>query len=394
LVRPHTTFSTSPIVFTIFGIQYIFHIGTSEFISQTMSNNNSRKCYFLTFDTTKIDQVTSIYTVVATLDAILFLPTIVLNVLLIVSLYRSSEIRKPTTKLLFSLALSDVMVGLVVEPAHLTKKIAEINHNFANYCITGMVTYVVGGALATVSFFTLTAIAVDRYLVIHTGTKYKTMVTNTRVKLTVSIVWTSALILITAQLYSPREAYFQISAFVAVICVALASMCYIKCFFTLRKYQFIIGNLNERGVSKRQLVFSACNYKKSMHTMAFVFLVFNLCYTPFIFTSVSAAILGESSAIWGAESVASVFIYGNSCINPVILFLRMKEIRRAVVATMSVNSHHHTDKKYKGARYSCNQCQLCRAKTGLQSKEIGKKDCEHTGSHLEELHFDVEQNTT
>ena len=298
-----------------------------------MHSNESQRCHFLTFDADKIDQVRSVYIFTASLDAILILPTTLLNILLIISLYRSSEIRKPSTKLLFSLAMSDVLVGLITEPTFLVKKIAEFSHNFAVYCKSGGITYVIGGALGCVSFFTHTVIAIDRYLVVHKGTKYPFLVTNTRVLLITLAIWVATFALYTAQLYSPRSLYFKVVAAVMVTSVSMAAACYIKCFFTLRNKKKLIETLSEE--TDKQRARNIYSYKKSMYTMAYVFVAFNLCYLPFFCTSVSAWIVGESGAIWGAESISSVIIYSNSFINPVILFWRMKEIRKAVAVTIA-----------------------------------------------------------
>jgi hypothetical protein len=222
---------------------------------------------------------------------------------------------------------------MVIEPTYFAKKIAELQHSFESYCYTGMITYV-GGALTCVSFLNLTAIAVDRYLVVHSGTRYRTMVTNTRVACLVLTIWASSGILFTAQFYSPRSLFFKLTAVIMVAYVAIASICYIKCFVTLRKHKREINTL--LSDSKQQTINNAHRYKKSTYTMLYIFVIFNLCYLPYLCTAVSAGILGESAAIWGAESLSAVLIYTNSLINPIILIWRMKEIRKAVTSTILI----------------------------------------------------------
>ncbi|XP_031561316.1 melanocortin receptor 3-like [Actinia tenebrosa] len=302
-----------------------------------MNRNDSlvQRCYFLTFITEDIDQVKHIYIMAGSLDAILILPTIVLNILLIISLYRSPQLNKPCTKLLYSLAISDVLVGMVIEPAYLTKKIAELQHSFGIYCRSGMITYI-GAALSCVSFFTLTAIAVDRYFGVHSGTKYKTIVTNTRVTCLIIAIWVCCGVLYTAQFYFSRDLYFKLTAAIMGTCVFIASVCYIRCFVTLRRHKQKVNTLFKWD-STRQISLFSNQYKRSTYTMLYVFLIFNLCYLPYLCTAVSAGILGESAAIWGAESLSSVIVYANSLINPVILFWRMPGIRKSANVTRSVS---------------------------------------------------------
>ena len=324
-----------------------------------MRDNGStgQRCYFLTFIPQDIDQVRHIYIMAASLDTILILPTIILNILLIISLYRSPQLNKPCTKLLYSLAISDVLVGMVIEPAYLTKKIAELQHRFDIYCSTGMITYI-GGLLTCVSFFNLTAIAVDRYLVVHSGTKYQTIVTNTRVTCLIITLWSIAGFLLSAQVYTPRHLYFKLTALFMAACVVVASGCYIKCFVTLRRHKREVNTLLSVNSTKQENT-NVHRYRKSIYTMLYIFLIFNLCYLPYLCTAVSAGILGESAAIWGAESLSSVIIYANSLINPIVLFWRMKEIRKAVTTTISI-VHHSNGKRRTGATSSDQQIHLQR----------------------------------
>ncbi|XP_031561300.1 melanocyte-stimulating hormone receptor-like [Actinia tenebrosa] len=244
---------------------------------------------------------------------------------------------------------------MVIEPAYLTKKIAELQHSFGIYCRSGMITYV-GGFLTCGSFFTLTAIAVDRYLVVHSGTKYKTIVTNTRVTWVIITLWVLSGTLFSAQLYASRDLYFKLTAAFMVGCFVIASFCYIKCFLTLRKQKrevntFLKVNSTQQGITNVQ------RYKKSIYTMLYIFLIFNLCYLPYLCTAGSAGILGESAAIWGAESLSAVIILANSLINPIILFWRMKEIRKAVSSTISI-IHYSQGRHCAGKSFSNQQVQI------------------------------------
>ncbi|XP_031561312.1 histamine H2 receptor-like [Actinia tenebrosa] len=300
-----------------------------------MGDNDSlvQRCYFLNFITEDIDQVKHIYIMAGSLDAILILPTIVLNILLIISLYWSPQLNKPCTKLLYSLAISDVLVGMVIEPVYLTKKIAELQHSFGMYCRSGMIMYLLGGALGSVSFFTLTAIAVDRYLVVHSGTKYRTIVTNTRVVWIIIAIWVTSGCLYSTNLFLPKSFCFRLAASVMVSCVVITTFCYVKGFLTLRNQKRKVQNCLNNDI-KGQPSTNTRRYEKSMYTMLYIFLAFNLCYLPYLCTAVSVGILGESAAIWGAESLSVVLIFTNSLINPIILFWRMKEIQNAVTTTV------------------------------------------------------------
>lgn len=84
-----------------------------------------------------------------------------------------------------------------------------------------------------------------------------------------------------------------------------------------------------------------------MYTMLYVFLTFNLCSMPYLCTSISALILGESAAIWGAESITIVINNTNSLLNPIILLWRMTKFRKAIAKTMSINTIDHTNNGFQ-----------------------------------------------
>ncbi|XP_028514982.1 melanocortin receptor 4-like [Exaiptasia diaphana] len=289
------------------------------------------KCNFLTFNINKINQVRNTYIAAACLHSLIILPTVSLNILLIASLLRSSELRKPSTKFIFSLAVSDLLLGLILETTLVAKKIAEVGNDFTTYCGTGMVTYIAGSYVTLVSLCTLTAIAIDRFLIVHKGNRYSTLMSNMRVKCVILTIWILVFVIVSGQLYTPRWLYFMIAAPLYMTCIVLSSICYIKSFWTLRQQRLQNENLTE-GVTG-QHVASAWRYRKSMFTMLYVFVFFNLCSVPFLCTTVAASILGETAAIWGAESIATVINNMNSLINPIVLFWRMKNIRKACWAS-------------------------------------------------------------
>lgn len=224
-------------------------------------NNYNLHCNFLTYNVNKINQVRNVYIAAASLHCIIILPTITFNILFLLSLYRSSEMRKPSTKLLFSLANSDLLVGLLLEPCMLIKKIAELQNDFAIYCKTGMITYVAGGSLTIVSLGTLTMIALDRYFVVHSGVRYNSLVDNKTVITLVIGIWLFAICLPVGQLFTERSIFFKVAAVVFVVCIGTSSVCYIRCIYTLRKQRRQIGILTEGNV--RQNVSNDCRY---MHT--------------------------------------------------------------------------------------------------------------------------------
>ena len=72
------------------------------------------------------------------LNAILSVTAVAGNISILWALTKCSSLRPPSKALLFSLALSDLAVGALVQPLYVMYKTAEINDNFALFCIAGI----------------------------------------------------------------------------------------------------------------------------------------------------------------------------------------------------------------------------------------------------------------
>ena len=224
-------------------------------------------------------------------------------------------------------------MGAVLQPVYLVKKIAELQSNLDLYCMTGIYTYVVGYTLATVSLFTLSAIAVDRYFIVHWGIQYSNRVTQRRMSDTVILIWVSSVVISKAQLYLPRTLTFPAAGSGMAICVVITTASYFRILITLRKRKMEVRNLNE--VSLGHQSGNVERYGKSAVTMLFAYVVFILCYLPYLCTVVVGSILGESfTGIGSAESIVTTITYLKSTINPLILFWRIKEIQNAARITI------------------------------------------------------------
>ena len=288
-------------------------------------NQSSYICFFLTYNLQEIDNGKTVYLTSCVLAALCILPSIALNACLIRSRCGSANLKKPSTVLLHNLSLSNLLMGLILQPVYLVKKIAELDNNFPLYCIMGTYTYIVGFILATVSLFTVTAIAVDRYFIVHSGVEYSLIITQRRIVITVTFIWIIAIILSTGQLYLPRSATFPAAGIGMGICVTITTASYIQILKTIRQKKAASLALNERAASNSANVM---RYIKTSITMMLVCVVFIICYVPYLSTMIVGAVLGESfNGIGSAESLATVITYIKCWINPLILFWRIQEIQ-------------------------------------------------------------------
>ena len=95
------------------------------------------------------------------------------NVLVLTAMLTTPSLRSPSTIFLCSLAVSDLLVGFVVQPIYIGFRInpgPELEH-FA---------YILVSLGCSVSLCTMTAISVDRFMALHFHVRYPDMMTNKR----------------------------------------------------------------------------------------------------------------------------------------------------------------------------------------------------------------------
>ena len=104
---------------------------------------------------------------------------IVINVLVILSIGRSHSVRKaPANLLLIGLALSDLGVGLIVQPFFMTFLLSYAETGAGTFtCLTSVAVSVFGSVLTSVSFGSVVSVSIERYIALCLHLRYEDIVT-------------------------------------------------------------------------------------------------------------------------------------------------------------------------------------------------------------------------
>ncbi|XP_032366204.1 trace amine-associated receptor 13c-like [Etheostoma spectabile] len=113
------------------------------------------------------------------------LTTVTLNLLIIISISHFRQLHTPTNILLLSLAVSDLLVGLVVMPGEIFKK---TSCWFLGDFVCFLYNYL-SIIISVSSLGDIVLISVDRYVAICDPLHYNTRITMNRVKLSVFLCW-------------------------------------------------------------------------------------------------------------------------------------------------------------------------------------------------------------
>ena len=257
------------------------------------------------------------------------------NLLFLVSIWRTSSLHLPSFVLLFNLALSDLCVGLIVQPAFVTATLARMSGAQDVLCLA-LISYSASGCiLCTVSFLTMTAISVDRYLAVSLHLRYQEVVTVARVIRLVVLVWLiSAVSLVISWLWPPNV-FFAMEAVTIAVSNVLVLFTYVKIYRVVRRHEAQIHaqvQFQDQQVDEHSRNVASC--KKSAITMFVVHCFFILCYLPFICTALILSIGDHYLSEQFALEVSLTFVFINSSINPVVYCWRVSEIREAMRETV------------------------------------------------------------
>ena len=269
---------------------------------------------------------TNIFIVVnCVLNAVLMLIAIIGNSLVIAAIFRTPTIHSPFTTLLCSLAVSDLLVGFVVQPVYFAN---EITHNSLPGYFSSFLRYGTCG----VSLCTMTTVSLDSFAALHYHMRYVTMVTTTRVVYALVMAWLMVFLSFGIVFWSV-QLHLLVASVVLIICLLISSFCYIRIFQIVKRHQtqiqaqqqavqssYVSGNLNIIRLKK-----------SSMNTFVF-YVVLILCYVPmFMFLILS----GNSLNIFLKPELHffATVVFMNSSINPILYRLRLGEFWTAIIKT-------------------------------------------------------------
>ena len=248
-----------------------------------------------------------------------------LNILTIHAVRKTSSLPEPLKTLLLSLAVSDLGVGLLVQPLYVASIVSLT-------CFFKTVFTIIALLFVYASFFLVVAISVDRFLAIHLHLRYQELVTHKRVVAVVISIWTLSI------LFSPLIFYLTLQKPVLVVISAIFGFCFIitgiiysRMFSTARYHENQIQVL-QMQVAQNSQIESAARNRKSAISMFYVYLVFLVSYLPHGCVKVTYLMQSSpSTALRGVYLYSLTLVFLNSSLNPVIYSWKMRHIRHAMI---------------------------------------------------------------
>jgi len=152
-------------------------------------NSTNFECFFLKvyWEPIRHDVTASIFSCVVT--TLFALTAILGNGIVMLVICKTRELHSPSFTLLFCLAVSDLLVGMVVQPCFVAYKVAKLLDHFSPYCKLRMVQFFCGWITSGVSVLTLSGVCIDRLLALTLHLRYSSLITVPRVVMVIVGVW-------------------------------------------------------------------------------------------------------------------------------------------------------------------------------------------------------------
>ena len=267
------------------------------------------------------------------LNIIFFITAFLGNTLILVALHKETSLHPPSKLLYRNLAITDLCVGIIVEPLYVTNWNSVLKERW-DICYYSLRTAAFSGyTLCVVSALTLTAISVDRLLALLLGLRYRQVVTFRRTCITVTGFWILSIVGAYAFFLNFRITlgYLYIKT---ALCLVTTIFAYAKIFVTLRHNQIHVQNHVAQGQPSQAIPLNIARYRKAVYSALWVQVTLGICYLPYVILVPLTPQRRMSLSIYRAFQFTATLVCSNSSLNPLLYCWKIREVRQAVKETL------------------------------------------------------------
>ena len=269
--------------------------------------------------------------IVGLANVILSPVTFLMNLITLTALRKITDKNTLTNYIFTALCTTDMLTGLIAQVLHGTFYLRLFNKNASCSLLFG--TTGIGYFLVAISFLTLVAIHVERYLAVFHPFTFENIAADTGlVKKIMLLSWVIMAILVSVSSFTPK---FIIFKFISLILVptGLIWSCYVQVKIVrqvhriTRKLRKIAPQTDDN--SERKRYFSRLK-SRSNRIAGFILVACMICYTPNVIIYTWRYINQKSQLLLAVRAWTETLVFLNSIFNPLLFYLQKKDIRKTV----------------------------------------------------------------
>ncbi|ELT87495.1 hypothetical protein CAPTEDRAFT_198874 [Capitella teleta] len=267
--------------------------------------------------------------------SVLMLVVISGNAGLICVIACTQQLRSVTHAFIVSLALSDMLVGVVIIPINFAIPTAMF-HGYTTCMYAACFTVVV--ALSSIA--NIFAVSIDRYLAVAHPLRYRSLMTPRNASIAISTTWVVSIILgflplmgwrVTSSTCLRGETYHPGYVLLIFACGCLlpawgSALIYAKVFAIAKETNQKITDTTAMATGWRMR-----SNRKTLKTIAILMLYFQLSWLPVFISMVTDAFVSPRLLPSWAHALFGTLAFVNSALDPLIYGYRNRDIRRSAV---------------------------------------------------------------
>ena len=256
--------------------------------------------------------------------------SIMLNIVTIYAIHKTSAMAKTLKTLLLSLACSDVAVGLFSQPIYTFFLVKWLHLDHIN-CNTYQVLNIPVYFFLAASFLGVVAVGVDRFLAVHLHLRYQELVTHKRVVVVVIGKWLCSAFVSSTVLWGLPSVWNITESVLAAFGFIVTFVVYTRIYLIIRRHKNQIHSMQVQEVAHSDEIKNFIVLLKSAVGIFYVYLVFLICYLPSFICKAVIRMYGSSTALKQFFLYSLTIMYLNSSLNPVIYCWKMRHVRHAIM---------------------------------------------------------------
>ena len=251
---------------------------------------------------------------------------VISNFLIVIAIFSSSRLRTPSNLLIGCLAISDVLVGLTVQPGYICFRLMENQHRSVPCFVRVMYSnafYICCG----VAFMTLSAVSYERLVAVRLRARYNNVFSGNRVLKFMAAIWVLNIALTSLQWVGINQISRGIHLILWFLCLLISVAASIGMSLILRRH--------DRQLQCHSTIFENIRRRRELRltrNILFIVGVYLLLNFPVLWVSLYHQILEKDIKTYNHYSWAETLAFLNSCTNPLLCFWKNRQIRQGIFA--------------------------------------------------------------